>query len=111
MQGRLGDRLPPHNPACPVQGDDRPLQIVYPRENARLWLPRDLDGTRQQLILRAAHRDADRALFWYLDYRFIGRSRDRHTRTAILDKGWHTLEVVDPAGHRDRARFYVDRRE
>lgn len=111
MQGRFGDRLPPHNPACPVQGDDHPLQIVYPRQNARLWLPRDLDGARQQLVMRAAHRDANRALFWYLDDRFIGRSQDRHTRAAAVDRGWHILEVVDPAGHRDRARFYVDRRE
>jgi penicillin-binding protein 1C len=111
MLGRLGDRLPPHNPTCPVQDDTQPLQIVYPRENARLWLPRDLDGSRQQLVMRVAHRNADPSLFWYLDDRFIGNTHSRHTRAATVDRGWHTLEVVDATGYRDRSRFYVDRRE
>jgi len=111
MRGRLGNRLPPHNPACPVQGDTHPLQIVYPRANARLWLPRDLDGSRQRLVMRVAHRSPEPNLSWYLDDRFIGSTRSRHTRAASVDRGWHTLEVVDATGHRDRSRFYVDRRE
>jgi penicillin-binding protein 1C len=111
MRGRFGDRLPPHNPACPVQDDTHPLQITYPRENARLWLPRDLDGNRQQLVMRVAHRNADPNLFWYLDDRFIGNTRSHHTRAATVDRGWHTLEVVDATGYRDQSRFYVDRRE
>ena len=106
-RGRLADRLPPHSPACPAQTDHRPLEILYPQRNARLRLARDFGGQAQQVVLRAAHADRDRTVYWYLDRHFLGATTNRHTRPAALDKGWHVLEIVDGRGHRDRTRFYA----
>ena len=92
-----------------MQNEVQPITILYPRYNARLWLPRDFGGRLQEIVLRVAHRDGTRQLFWYLDDRFLGTTQDRHMRSAPMDQGWHILEVVDETGHRDRTRFYVDR--
>ncbi len=110
-RGHLTGSLPPHKSDCPAQAELLPLQILYPQQNARLWIPRDFDGNRQKLTLRAAHRERSRMLYWYLDGRFLGSSKYRHVKAAALTGGWHTLEVVDEIGNRDRKRFYVGLRK
>ncbi|NKB69269.1 MAG: penicillin-binding protein 1C [Candidatus Latescibacteria bacterium] len=110
-QGRLPEELPPHRPDCPAGLQEQPVQIVYPRPGVHLWRPRDFGGQWQDIVLRAAHRQRQSLLYWYLDGAYAGRTRDRHIKPVGLEKGWHVLEVVDQAGHRDRRRFYVDARQ
>ena len=87
----------------------RPLKVLYPTPGARLQTGRDFDGKRQKIVLSAAHRDRDRALFWYVDRRFLGRTVNRHRMAVSLEPGGHALEIVDAHGFRDRARFRVMR--
>ncbi|MDE3001441.1 MAG: penicillin-binding protein 1C [Gemmatimonadota bacterium] len=107
-RGQVQGMVPPHKPDCPAGAGSDPLKIVYPRHNARLWLPRDFGGARQKVAMRVAHRDKKRVLYWYLDDRYLGSSRGRHVKAAELARGWHTLNVVDESGNRDRKRFFVD---
>ncbi len=100
-------QLPPHRPSCRARTEDQPLKILYPQSNARLRLARDFGGRAQQVVLRAAHSDKSRILYWYLDHDFLGTTTDQHTRPAQLEKGWHTLEIVDGNGNRARTRFYA----
>jgi len=109
--GQLINDIPPHNPACPVQTERLALQILYPQEDARLWVPRDFGGTLQKVTMRVAHREKQRVIFWYLDDHYLGDTTNRHEKAVDLTKGWHVLEVVDETGYRDRKRFYVDMRQ
>jgi penicillin-binding protein 1C len=97
--------LPRHRPSCTAQNAEEVLQILYPPDNARLWIPRDLDGQLEKVTFRAAHREKGIRLYWYLDDVFIGTSRNRHTRSCLLTFGTHTLEIVDENGNRARVRF------
>ncbi|MEW6754966.1 MAG: penicillin-binding protein 1C, partial [Candidatus Latescibacterota bacterium] len=106
-RGQVADHVPPHLPACPAQRGEQPVQVTYPADQAHLRVPRDLDGARQKLVLQAAHREAGSALFWYLDDAYLGASQDRHVLAAHVPEGWHTLEVVDGAGRRDRVHFHA----
>ena len=103
--------LPPHRRDCPGQGEAQPLQIVYPQDGTRIWLPRDFGGEWQRVTLRAAHRDRERRVYWYLDDHYLGTSEDRHEKAIPLTSGWHRLDVVDEQGHRDGKRFFVAVRE
>ena len=107
-RGHVPGVVPPHKPDCPAGTGPHPLKITYPQQNARLWLPRDFGGRRQKIAMRVAHRERDRILYWYLDDRYMGYSRGRHVLAAELSRGWHTLDVVDGIGNRDRKRFFVD---
>ncbi|RMH99945.1 MAG: penicillin-binding protein 1C, partial [Calditrichaeota bacterium] len=104
------DAAPPHRPDCPAQTEPAALQILYPPENARLWVPRDFGGRRQRVAFRVAHRQRERTVYWYLDHHYLGATRDIHEKAVELTRGWHTLEVVDEIGYRDRRRFVVERR-
>lgn len=115
-RGQILGELPPHKPDCPGQLSQGPggrltLQIVYPQEDARLWVPRDFGGELQKVILRAAHRENRRMIYWYLDNRYLGSTINRHEQAVELARGWHVLEVVDESGFRDRKRFYADMRK
>lgn len=108
QQGQIVTMLPPHKPDCPAQSDENPLTIVYPGQNAHLWLPRDFGGTLQKVILRAAHRLPHTTVFWYLDNSYLGETSERHELAAALTAGWHTLKVIDETGKDDLIRFYVE---
>ena len=107
-RGQMIGAMPPHRPDCPSHTEDLALQIVYPQENSRLWVPRDFDGSLQKVTMRAAHREKDRTIYWYLDDSYAGSSQKITTKALQLTKGWHLLEIVDDAGNRDKTRFYVD---
>lgn len=107
QQGHIASDLPPHNPNCPAQADQSAIKIVYPTPNAHLYLPRDLDGTLQNVVLRATHRDKDHTLYWYVNHHYLGETKTTHTKATPLPEGWHTLEVVDEMGQRDQTRFYI----
>ena len=100
--------IPLHNPDCPAQSTFKPLEIIYPLNNARLWLPRDFHGEKQKISTRAAHRDGQRTIFWYLNDHYLGSTVSRHEMAISCTKGWNQLEIVDEIGYRDRKRFYVD---
>jgi penicillin-binding protein 1C len=106
--------IPPHHPDCPAQSAALAMQILYPQDNAHLWVPRDFGGMLQKVTLRVAHRESGRKIFWYLDNTYLGSTVNRHEKAVDLipvGRGWHILEVVDEVGYRDRKRFYVDMRE
>ena len=107
-RGPVPGMVPPHKPDCRAGSGSDPMKIVYPHQNARLWLPRDFGGARQKIAMRVAHREKNRVLYWYLDDRYLGSSRGRHVKAAELGRGWHTLNVVDETGNRDKKRFFVD---
>ena len=106
-RGQVLHDLPPHKADCPVQPEARPLQVLYPTPESRLQVGRDFDGERQKIVLRAAHNDRERVLFWYVNRRFLGRTVNQHRLAVSLKPGTQALEVVDAHGFRDRIRFYV----
>ncbi len=109
--GRIVESLPPHMSSCPAFAQGNPLQIIYPQEQAALWIPRDFSGTLQKVNLKAAHQQKDCQIYWYLDDNYKGCSKEIHEFALLLDKGWHELEVVDEIGNRDRIKFYANLRE
>ena len=108
-RGQALQAPPPHEEDCPAQGEVRPLRVLYPTPGARLQAGRDFDGERQRFVLRAAHSDRERAMFWYANRRFLGRTVDRHRLAVDLEPGLYALEVVDAHGFRDRVGFQVVR--
>jgi penicillin-binding protein 1C len=108
--GYVLERHPPHNPACPTLTGDSPVSIIYPSSKARLFVPRDIDGAYQQIMLRAAHSVADATIYWYVDGGFLGTTIGDHVMAANLGRGRHTMQVIDHAGHGAQVSFSVARR-
>ncbi len=106
-QGHRISKIPPHNPKCPSINTDQAMDVVYPLERAKIWIPRGLDEKLQKLIIQVTHRDRQCRIFWYLDGKYIGETRDRHDKAIQTTTGWHTVEVVDENGEQIKRRFQI----
>ncbi|MBN2829839.1 MAG: penicillin-binding protein 1C [Candidatus Cloacimonetes bacterium] len=98
---------PEHNPACPVANSYLKPEIIYPIQGANIMLPTDFGGVKQNLVLRAEHSSKDVTIFWYLDGKSIGETRDNHSIPVQPEPGEHLLEIVDSNGSSAEVRFSV----
>jgi penicillin-binding protein 1C len=109
-RGLRNSFIPPHNPSCPAFHDEAVVTIQYPTQDAHVLIPRDFGGTRQRVTLRAAHRDVDALLYWYLDDEYLGITQQHHTKAVEMRSGTHQLTVEDPQGNRCTVRFFAEQR-
>jgi len=99
--------LPPLSPGC---GEDShlPMQFIYPQMNARIILPRQLDGSTGSLTFELAHSDRNAVVYWHLDDTYLSETRDFHKLTFAPETGKHSLTVVDERGNRLSVTFFVE---
>lgn len=97
--------LPPFMKGCEEEGLAR-MEIVYPTENSKIYVPLELDGQRGKMICIVTHRDASR-VFWHLDNEYIGSTDQFHRMAISPGAGKHTLTVVDDSGERVVRKFEI----
>ncbi len=99
--------LPPYSPECIKDSDVKPMEFIYPFPNALISLPKQLDGSRGQLVFELAHRNPQSRVFWHLDGQYIGETEIFHKKEYIPEKGEHTLTVVDDTGASLSTKFTI----
>jgi penicillin-binding protein 1C len=99
--------LPPFRNDCVPAGGAAPMELIYPKEGARLYIPLEVDGTRGQMICNAADRQANTKIFWHLDGRYMGVTKDFHQMALSPAPGAHVLTLVDAKGNTFRTAFTV----
>ncbi|HEX3009481.1 MAG TPA: penicillin-binding protein 1C [Bacteroidales bacterium] len=90
--------LPPLKEGC---GTDElsPMEIVYPAEIYKIYIPKELDGSRGKLVIEVAHRDPKATLYWHLDDDFLIETRYFHQVAISPAPGWHKITIVDSFGN------------
>lgn len=99
--------LPPFKPGC---GEDvfQLMQFIYPPMNARIHLPKQLDGSRGSLNVELAHSNPNATIFWHLDNTYIMQTQDFHKISLQPDNGKHSLTAVDDEGNTVFTTFFVE---
>jgi len=90
--------LPPFRGDCQVTSAGAPMELIYPKANARIFVPRDLDGSVGSTIFHLAHRNPKATVYWHLDGTFMGSTRGNHQLALAPPEGWHKLTLVDDNG-------------
>jgi penicillin-binding protein 1C len=83
------------------------LALLYPDANARVLIPRELDGTRGRTVFEAVSRRRDATIYWHLDGQFLGETHTFHQQSLDIDPGEHILTLVDDTGEHVARRFQV----
>lgn len=96
---------PEWHPSCMQQQEEASLQIIYPKNNARIYIPTELSGELGQVILQAVHQRDKAILYWHLDDQYIGETQYKHQMGIHIKAGKHQLTVVDQQGHQ-KFRFF-----
>lgn len=99
--------LPPYSPECREDSEVKLMDFIYPYPNAIISLPKQLDGSPGQLIFELAHRSPQNRVFWHLDSKYIGETKDFHNKEYSPEKGSHTLTVVDETGASASTKFTI----
>ena len=99
--------LPPFKPGC---GEDilRPMQFVYPTMNARIFLPKQMDGSKSQLTFELVHSVPKATVYWHLDNNYLAETQDFHKISLLPSSGKHTITAVDNEGNTVSVTFFVE---
>lgn len=98
--------LPPFKSGC---GEDsfQPMQFIYPPMNARIKLPKQLDGNKGFITVELAHNNPEAIVFWHLDDIYLMQTQDFHKISLQPEPGKHSLTAVDGEGNTVSTTFFI----
>jgi penicillin-binding protein 1C len=99
--------LPPMRPDCDVNSGESPMQLVYPRRDARILVPRNLNGLLSKTTFSVAHRDHRAEIHWHIDDDYMLSTQSDHTLSFQPSPGRHLLTLVDNQGFRLQHWFEI----
>ena len=104
---------PEYKPLPPFKagsGEDtfQPMQFIYPPMNARIKLPKQLDGSKGFLTVELAHSNPNATVFWHLDETYQAQTQDFHKISLQPAAGKHSLTAVDGEGNTISTTFFVE---
>ena len=104
--------LPPFRADCSTGNlADQSLDLIYPKANATIYLPRELNGKLGRAVFEAAHRSNRTKIFWHVDGHYLGETHRNHQMASALEPGPHVLTLVDEVGATLKRNFTILRGE
>lgn len=97
--------LPRPKPGCPESINH--MDMIYPKPNASIFIPRGLNGNLGQVIFELAHSQTLTTVYWHLNDQYIGATRGKHEMALSPPKGKHTITLVDEEGQSLTRQFEV----
>lgn len=98
--------LPPFRKDC--QGSNsNSMDIIYPKQPSKIYVPVELDGKTGKTIFEVAHRRKNASVYWHLDDKYIGTTTSYHQMALAPGPGQHTLTLVDEEGETISQHFEI----
>lgn len=91
--------LPPLHPDCYSGENIADMDLIYPKDNSKIYIPYELDGSQGEVVLEAAHRIHDATIYWHIDQEYIGTTKYIHQIGIHPEQGEHILTLVDESGN------------
>jgi penicillin-binding protein 1C len=101
---------PPFRPDCltaQTSPEQVPMQLIYPKNPTRIYVPVDLDGKLSSTVFQVAHRVPDTEIYWHLDGNYLGSTKTFHQMALQPPVGKHRLSLVDVHGNRVEQGFEI----
>jgi len=99
--------LPPYREDCKGAESQKAMDLIYPKETTKIYVPVELDGKEGLVIFEVAHRNANATIYWHLDDKFLGSTKHIHQMGLSPTKGKHILTLVDENGETLTKTFEV----
>ena len=99
--------LPRYLKGCVPTDQKGDIQMIYPKKNASIVIPRELSGSRGEVVFKLAHPRTSNNVFWYIDKEFVGKTQDVHALAVQPSIGVHQLYVIDEEGAELSLEFSV----
>ncbi|RQO66254.1 penicillin-binding protein 1C [Pedobacter sp. KBW06] len=99
--------LPPFKAGCTDAGSNYVMEMIYPKNNASVYIPVEFDGSRGKVVLNATHRNSNAKIYWHIDNEYVATTKTYHQLAVSPPAGKHTLTLVDENGERLMQTFTV----
>ena len=99
--------LPPFRSDCQGSETQKVMGFIYPENNAKIYIPKELDGQKGKMVMKVVHRDPDAILYWHLNDKYIGSTTKYHHKAIAPDCGNYTISVIDNNGEKISRKFEV----
>jgi penicillin-binding protein 1C len=99
--------LPPYRKDCDVSSAHISMDLVYPKPDSRIYIPRELNGQSGRAICELVHRNPNTTVHWHLDGTYLGSTKKNHHLAINPDEGRHILVMVDEDGNTLEEHFEV----
>lgn len=99
--------LPELSPDCKAYGDEKVMEIIYPEENSRIFIPKEMSGDIGNVVMKAAHRNINTTLFWFIDKDYAGQTKGEHQIAVQPEQGSHVLTITDKKGNSISRSFEI----
>jgi penicillin-binding protein 1C len=99
---------PPFRKDCEhTDSKNNPMQFIYPKNIAHIYVPIDFDGKSSSVVFRAAHSNPQTQIYWHLDDAFIATTKTFHELALTPTAGMHKITLVDEKGNRLAQSFEI----
>ncbi len=100
--------LPPFRADCqPNTESETVMQLIYPKQPTRIYVPVDLNGKLSRTVFTVAHRNMETVIYWHLDGEYLGSTQTFHSMELNPSEGKHKLTLVDEKGNRLEQAFEI----
>ncbi len=100
--------MPPIHPECQeLAGEEKAMELVYPKFRTKIYIPIDLDGLASKTVFEVTHRDSEAIIYWHLDDYYLGQTQGIHEMALQPTSGLHRLSLVDMNGERLERKFEI----
>jgi penicillin-binding protein 1C len=99
--------LPPYRKDCDMTSAHISMDLVYPKPDSRIFIPRELNGKSGRAICELVHRNPNITVHWHLDGTYLGSTKKNHRLAINPDEGRHLLVMVDEDGNTLEEYFEV----
>jgi penicillin-binding protein 1C len=82
------------------------FKLVYPKNGSAIFLPVDIEGEQQEVILEAVAEEGDE-LYWHLGDDFITATKKEHKVKLDLSPGSYSLYLLNQNGVRKKYEFEI----
>jgi penicillin-binding protein 1C len=99
--------LPAFKDGCKAAEMLKQMEIIYPQNDIKIFVPKEMNGEKGKTVFSAAHRNNDAKIFWTLDNTFVGTTQHYHQLGLSPSKGLHTITITDELGNSITKKFEI----
>jgi penicillin-binding protein 1C len=107
IKNRTYKPVPPYRKDCEMNSTVASMDLVYPKPESRIFIPRELNGKSGRAICELVHRNPNSTVHWHLDGNYLGSTKSNHRFAINPKEGRHTLVMVDEDGNTLEEHFEV----
>lgn len=100
--------VPKLSESCIDRSKESPINLIYPYPESSAFIPRELAGEKEKLVLKAVHRDEKERIYWHLDTDYLGETHRFHHMEIQNKPGVYKLTLTDQQGSSFTTRLQIN---